>query len=344
MGYKVAVAGATGAVGYELLAVLAERGFPADEAVALASARSAGREVAWGERTLKVRELAAYDFRDTDIALFSPGARVSGEHAPRAAAAGCIVIDNTSRFRYEDDVPLVVPEVNPQDLAGFRARNIVANPNCSTIQMVVALKPLHDLARIRRVVVATYQATAGAGKKGMDELYQQTKKRFWNETHEPDVFQKEIAFNCIPHIDAFMEDGSTREEWKMVRETRRILDPAIEVMATCVRVPVFVGHAEAVHVEFENPLSEEDAREQLAESDGVVLLDRREAAGYATQRDCVGEDSVFVSRLRRDPTVEHGLAMWVVGDNLRKGAALNAVQIAEELDRRYLRGATARAG
>jgi len=339
MGYKVAVVGASGAVGHEMLSILAERRFPADEVVALASSRSVGREVSYGDHTLKVQDLETYDFRGTDIALFSPGAKVSDIHAPRAAAADCIVIDNTSRFRYDEDIPLVVPEVNPHDLAMYENRYIISNPNCSTIQMVVALKPLHDLARIRRVVVATYQATGGAGKKGMDELYEQTKKKFWNETYEPSVFQKEIAFNCIPHIDVFMEDGSTKEEWKMTVETKKILDATIKVAATCVRVPVFVGHAEAVNVEFESPLSEEDAREQLKESDGIVVLDEREPGGYATQKDCAGEDAVFVSRIRRDPTVEHGLSLWVVSDNLRKGAALNAVQIAEEMDRRYLKGA-----
>jgi len=339
MGYKVAVVGASGAVGGEMLDILAERNFPADEVVALASSRSIGREVSFGDHTLKCQDLETFDFKGTDIALFSPGAKVSDIHAPRAAAADCIVIDNTSRFRYDEDIPLVVPEVNPHHLEMFENRYIIANPNCSTIQMVVALKPLHDLAPIKRVVVSTYQATGGAGKKGMDELFDQTKKKFTNETLAPDVFQKEIAFNCIPHIDVFMEDGSTKEEWKMVVETRKILDPAIAVHATCVRVPVFVGHAEAVNIEFESALDEDDARDQLRESDGVVVLDEREPGGYVTQKDCVGEDGVFVSRIRRDPTVEHGLSMWVVSDNLRKGAALNAVQIAEEMDRRYLKGA-----
>lgn len=341
MGYKVAVVGATGAVGGEMLSILAERNFPVDEAVALASSRSAGRQVSFGDDTLTCRDLETFDFEGTDLALFSPGAKASGVHAPRAAAAGCVVIDNTSRFRYDDDIPLVVPEANPHALGMVANRNIVSNPNCSTIQMVVALKPLHDLAPIRRVVAATYQAAGGAGRKGMDELYHQTRKRFWNEAHEPDVFQKQIAFNCIPHIDVFMEDGSTREEWKMAAETRKILDPAIRVHATCVRVPVFVGHAEAVNVEFESPLDEDDAREQLMDSDGVVVLDEREPGGYVTQKDCVGEDAVYVGRIRRDPTVEHGLSLWIVADNLRKGAALNAVQIAEELDRRHLSGAPA---
>jgi len=340
MGYKVAVVGGTGAVGSEMLAILAERNFPIDEIVALASPRSAGREISFGEnKTLKVQNLETYDFRGTELALFSPGAKVSDIHAPRAAAADCIVIDNTSRFRYDEDIPLIVPEVNPQDLAMFENRYIISNPNCSTIQMVVALKPLHDLARIKRVVVATYQATGGAGKKGMDELFDQTKKKFQNQVQAPDVFQKEIAFNCIPQIDSFMDDGSTKEEWKMVVETQKILDPAIKVSATCVRVPVFVGHAEAVNVEFESALSVHDARDQLRESDGVVVFDKREPAGYITQKDCAGEDAVYVSRIRQDTTVEFGLSMWIVSDNLRKGAALNAVQIAEEMDRRFLKGA-----
>ncbi len=340
MGYKVAVVGGTGAVGSEMLSILAERNFPVDEVVALASRNSVGREISFGEnKTLKVQDLETFDFRGTDIALFSPGAKVSDVHAPRAAAADCIVIDNTSRFRYDEDIPLIVPEVNPDDLAMYENRYIISNPNCSTIQMVVALKPLHDLARIKRVVVATYQATGGAGKKGMDELFDQTKKKFQNEVLAPDVFQKEIAFNCIPQIDVFMDDGSTKEEWKMVVETQKILDPAIKVQATCVRVPVFVGHAEAVNVEFESALSVHDARDQLRESDGVVVFDKREPAGYITQRDCAGEDAVYVSRIREDKTVEHGLSMWIVSDNLRKGAALNAVQIAEELDRRFLKGA-----
>ena len=340
MGYKVAVVGGTGAVGSEMLSILAERKFPVDEVVALASRNSVGREISFGEdKTLKVQDLETFDFRGTDIALFSPGAKVSDIHAPRAAAADCIVIDNTSRFRYDEDIPLIVPEVNPQHLEMYENRYIISNPNCSTIQMVVALKPLHDLARIRRVVVATYQATGGAGKKGMDELFDQTKKKFQNQVQAPDVFQKEIAFNCIPQIDVFMDDGSTKEEWKMVVETQKILDPAIKVQATCVRVPVFVGHAEAVNVEFESPLSVIDARDQLRESDGVVVFDKREPGGYITQKDCAGEDAVYVSRIRQDTTVEFGLSMWIVSDNLRKGAALNAVQIAEELDRRFLKGA-----
>ncbi|MEX2649684.1 MAG: aspartate-semialdehyde dehydrogenase [Alphaproteobacteria bacterium] len=340
MGYKVAVAGATGAVGREMLKTLAERRFPADRVVALASSRSVGREVSYGEdATLMVDDLASYDFAGTDIGLFSPGGKVSAEHAPRAAAAGCIVIDNTSHFRMDADVPLIVPEVNGDSLEGYTARNIIANPNCSTIQMVVALKPLHDLARIKRIVVATYQSVGGAGQAGMDELFDQTRKLFVHDQLEPRKFTKQIAFNALPHIGNFMADGSTQEEWKMVVETKKILDPAIDVVATCVRVPVFVGHSEAINVEFERGITMREAREALEAAPGVALLDRREDGGYATPVDVAGEDAVFVSRLRRDKTVAHGLSLWVVCDNLRKGAALNAVQIAEELDRRFLKGA-----
>jgi aspartate-semialdehyde dehydrogenase len=332
MGYRVAVVGATGAVGRELLKTLAQRNFPATEVIALASGRSAGQEVSYGEQTvLKVRNLESFDFAGVEIGLFSPGASVSAVHAPRAAAAGCVVIDNTSHFRMEPDVPLVVPEVNPQALKGFRKRNIIANPNCSTIQMVVALKPLHELATIRRVSVATYQSVSGAGKEAMDELYAQTKGSFVNDAVKPEQFTKPIAFNCIPHIDRFMDDGSTKEEWKMAVETRKILDPDIAVIATCVRVPVFVGHAEAVHVEFARPISVAEAREALRRAPGVAVIDRREDGGYITPVEAAGEDEVFVSRLRKDPTVPYGLAFWCVSDNLRKGAALNAVQIAETL-------------
>ncbi|MFQ5785888.1 MAG: aspartate-semialdehyde dehydrogenase [Alphaproteobacteria bacterium] len=345
MGYKVAVAGATGAVGRELLKTLAEREFPADEVVALASARSAGREVSFGEdKVLKVGDLASYDFAGTDLALFSPGARVSAEHAPRATAAGCVVVDNTSQFRMDADVPLVVPEVNAAAIAGYGARNIVANPNCSTIQMVVALKPLHDLACIERVVVATYQAVSGAGQAAMDELFDQTKALYVHETQEPEKFPKRIAFNAIPHIDVFMSDGATREEWKMAQETKKILDPEIEVIASCVRVPVFIGHAEAVHVEFARPIREDEARSVLAHAPGVVVVDERADGGYVTPSECAGDDAVYVSRLRRDPTVANGLAMWVVSDNLRKGAALNAVQIAEILVSDYLQPGKRAAG
>ena len=329
MGYRVAVVGATGAVGREILKTLAERDFPIDEVAALASPRSAGQEVSFGEKAvLKVKNLETFDFKGWDIALFSPGAAVSAIHAPRAAAAGCLVIDNTSQFRMEHDVPLVVPEVNPEALHRIR-RGIVANPNCSTIQMVVALKPLHDRFRIKRVVVSTYQSVSGAGKEGMDELWAQSRAMYVNDPVTAQEFTKPIAFNCIPHIDKFMEDVSTKEEWKMAVETRKILGADILVQATCVRVPVFIGHSEAVTVEFHEPVTASDARAILREAPGVVVMDTRDDAGYMTPADCVGEDAVFVSRIRRDPTVEHGLSFWCVSDNLRKGAALNAVQIAE---------------
>lgn len=337
MGYRVAVAGATGNVGREILALLAERGFPADEVAALASNRSTGREVSYGEKeVLKVRPLEGFDFEGFDFGLFSPGAKVSDIYAPVAASSGCVVIDNSSRFRMEPDVPLVVPEVNPEALEGFRAHNIVANPNCSTIQMVVALKPLHDIAPIERVVVATYQSVSGAGKAAMDELFDQTRKVYFQEERAPAEFTRRIAFNAIPHIDRFLDDGSTGEERKMALETRKILDPQIAVSATCVRVPVFVGHAEAVNVQFEAPVAIDEAREALAAAPGVQLVDDPGEELYVTPVECVGEYDVFVSRLREDPTVPHGLNMWVVADNLRKGAALNTVQIAETLAREYM--------
>jgi aspartate-semialdehyde dehydrogenase len=337
MGYKVAVAGATGAVGREMLTTLAERAFPADEVVALASERSAGVAVSFGEDDeLKVQDLSSFDFKGTDIVLSSPGAKVSAEQSPRAAKAGAVVIDNTSHFRMDPDVPLVVPEVNPDDIAGYTRRHIIANPNCSTIQMVLALKPLHDLARIRRVVVATYQSTSGAGKDAMDELFNQTRGIYVNEPIKPEQFTKQIAFNVIPQIDVFMEDGSTKEEWKMAAETKKILDPSILVSATCVRVPVFIGHAEAINLEFENPIDEDEARQALRNQPGVTVIDHRVDEGYVTPAECAGEDAVFVSRIRTDPTLENGLSLWVVSDNLRKGAALNAVQIAEKLTSDYL--------
>ncbi len=342
MGYRVAVVGATGNVGREMLQTLADRQFPASEVLALASERSVGREVSFGEiGTLKVHDLASFDFRGIDIVLSSPGAKVSAAFSPKAAAAGAVVIDNTSHFRMEPDVPLVVPEVNPQAIAGYRKRGIIANPNCSTIQMVVALKPLHDLARIRRVVVATYQSVSGAGKEAMDELFEQTRGIYVNEPFHKyqRKFTKQIAFNVIPHIDKFMDDGATKEEWKMAVETRKILDPDILVHATCVRVPVFIGHGEAVNVEFEQPISEEQAAAALREAPGVSVIDHRADEGYVTPQESAGEDAVYVSRLRRDPTVENGLSFWCVSDNLRKGAALNAVQIAEELVRSHLRAA-----
>ena len=342
MGYKVAVVGATGAVGREMLQTLAERKFPADEVVALASERSVGREVSFGEdKTLKVQSLADYNFTGTDIALFSPGAKVSAEYAPKAGAAGCIVIDNTSQFRMDPDVPLIVPEANPEAVAGYSKRNIIANPNCSTIQMVVALKPLHEAYGIKRVVVSTYQSVSGAGKDGMDELFNQTRAVYVNDPLEPKEFTKQIAFNVIPHIDVFMDDGSTKEEWKMTVETKKILDPKIRVTATCVRVPVFIGHSEAINIEFEREVSEKEAREILRNAPGVVVIDHRANEGYVTPEESAGEDAVYVSRIREDATVENGLNIWVVSDNLRKGAALNTVQIAELLHREHLRKAVA---
>jgi aspartate-semialdehyde dehydrogenase len=332
MGYRLAVVGATGNVGREMLQTLAERKFPAHDVVALASSKSIGREVSYGEdHTLKVRDLATFDFKGIDLVLSSPGAKVSAVHAPRAAKAGAVVIDNTSHFRMEPDVPLVVPEVNPEALAGFGKRNIIANPNCSTIQMVVALKPLHDVARIRRVVVATYQSVSGAGREAMDELFNQTRGIYVNDPINKEQFTKQIAFNVIPHIDVFMEDGSTKEEWKMVAETRKILGRDLQVAATCVRVPVFIGHAEAVTVEFEHAIDEKTAREALRKAPGVSVIDRRVDEGYVTPVEAAGEDNVYVSRIRRDPTVKNGLQLWIVADNLRKGAALNAIQIAEAL-------------
>ncbi|MGE5505747.1 MAG: aspartate-semialdehyde dehydrogenase [Actinomycetota bacterium] len=338
MGYKVAVIGATGNVGREMLQILAERNFPADEVIALASARSVGKEVSFGDsKILKVKDLATFDFTGCDIALSSPGAKVSAQHSPRAAAAGCVVVDNTSHFRMEPDVPLVVPEVNPQAIAGYKKRGIIANPNCSTIQMVVALKPLHALGKIKRVVVSTYQSVSGAGKEGMDELFEQTRAIYVNDPVKAQKFAKQIAFNLIPQIDVFMEDGSTKEEWKMVVETKKILDPDIAVNATCVRVPVFIGHSESINVEFEKPVSVEEATDALRNAPGVTVLDTREPGGYATPVECAGEDATFVSRIRKDPTVKNGLSFWCVSDNLRKGAALNAVQIAEVLVRDYLK-------
>ena len=337
MGYKVAVIGATGNVGREILQTLHERQFPVDELIPLASERSVGREVSFGDdEILKVRDLATFDFKGVDIALSSPGAKISAVHSPRAAAAGCVVIDNTSHFRMDPDVPLVVPEVNPQAIAAYKKRNIIANPNCSTIQMVVALKPLHDIAKIKRVVVSTYQSVSGAGKEAMDELFNQTRAIFVNDPVKPDIFTKQIAFNVIPHIDMFMDDGSTKEEWKMAVETRKILDPNIPVQATCVRVPVFVGHGEAITVEFESAITEAKARDALKKAPGIIVIDHRANEGYVTPIESAGEDAVYVSRLRKDPTVPHGLSFWCVSDNLRKGAALNAVQIAEVLAQDYL--------
>jgi len=336
MGYKVAVVGATGNVGREMLGILAERSFPADEVVALASRRSVGVEVSYGDATLKVKALEHCDFSDVDICLMSAGSSVAKEWAPKVAAAGAVVIDNSSYWRYEADVPLVVPEVNAAALGDFRKRGIIANPNCSTAQLVVALKPLHDKATIKRVVVATYQSVSGAGKEAMDELFTQTKAVFTLGDIEAKKFPKRIAFNLIPHIDVFMEDGFTREEWKMVAETKKILDPKIKLTATCVRVPVFIGHSEAINIEFEHPITAEEAREVLRAAPGVLVIDKREAGGYVTPYECAGEDATYVSRIREDATVENGLVLWCVSDNLRKGAALNAVQIAECLINRKL--------
>jgi aspartate-semialdehyde dehydrogenase len=329
MGYKVAVVGATGNVGREMLNILDERSFPADEVVALASRRSQGVDVSFGERTLKCKALEHYDFSDVDLCLMSAGSAVSKEWAPKIAATGAVVIDNSSCWRYDADVPLVVPEVNADAVAGFRKKGIIANPNCSTAQLVVALKPLHDRAKIKRVVVATYQSVSGAGKEAMDELFSQTKAVFTMDEPELSKFPKRIAFNLIPHIDVFMEDGFTKEEWKMVVETKKILDPKIRLVATCVRVPVFIGHSEAVSIEFENPISAEEARELLRNAPGCLVIDKREGGGYATPYEAAGEDATFISRVREDPTVENGLLLWCVSDNLRKGAALNAIQIAE---------------
>ncbi|URD61375.1 aspartate-semialdehyde dehydrogenase [Sphingomonas sp. KRR8] len=341
MGYRVAVVGATGSVGREMLQILAERQFPLDEVAALASSRSQGDIIDFGDsgETLKVNNLEHFDFEGWDIALFAAGSEVSKVHAPRAAAAGCTVIDNSSFFRMDPDVPLIVPEVNPEAITAYRAKNIIANPNCSTAQMVVALKPLHDVARIKRVVVATYQSVSGAGKAGMDELFNQSRNIFVGDSAEPHHFTKQIAFNVIPQIDSFLDDGSTKEEWKMVVETKKILDPKIKVTATCVRVPVFVGHSEAVNVEFEDEISAQQAQEILREAPGVMLVDKREPGGYVTPVECVGDYATFVSRVREDPTVDNGLSLWVVSDNLRKGAALNAVQIAELLGRKHLQKA-----
>lgn len=338
MGYKVVVAGATGNVGREMLNILAERQFPVDEIAVLASRRSLGTEVSFGDRTLKTRDLDTFDFTGWDIALFAIGSDATRTYAPKAAKAGCVVIDNSSLYRYDPDVPLVVPEVNPEAVEGYARKNIIANPNCSTAQMVVALKPLHDRARIRRVVVSTYQSVSGAGKEGIDELWDQT-KAVYNPTDDvpPKKFQKQIAFNVIPHIDVFLEDGSTKEEWKMMAETQKIVDPSIRVTATCVRVPVFVGHAEAINIEFEEFLDEDEARDILREAPGIMVIDKREAGGYVTPIECVGDFATFISRIRQDSTIENGLNLWCVSDNLRKGAALNAVQIAETLGARMLK-------
>ncbi|MGR3663009.1 MAG: aspartate-semialdehyde dehydrogenase [Paracoccaceae bacterium] len=338
MGYKVVVVGATGNVGREMLNILAEREFPVDEITALASRRSLGSEVSFGDRTLKTLDLDTFDFTGWDIALFAIGSDATKKYAPKVAKAGCVVIDNSSLYRYDPQVPLIVPEVNPEAIEGYAVKNIIANPNCSTAQMVVALKPLHDRAKIKRVVVSTYQSVSGAGKKGMDELWLQTKGKYVpGQEVSANIFTKQIAFNVIPHIDVFMEDGTTKEEWKMVAETKKIIDTSIKVTATCVRVPVFVGHAEAINIEFEDFLDEDEAREILRISPGILVVDKREDGGYVTPVEASGDFATFVSRIRQDSTIDNGLNIWVVSDNLRKGAALNAVQIAELLDSRMLK-------
>ncbi|MFQ8432090.1 aspartate-semialdehyde dehydrogenase [Amaricoccus sp. W119] len=338
MGYRVAVVGATGNVGREMLNILAEREFPVDDIVALASRKSLGTECSFGDRTLRTEDLDTFDFTGWDIALFAIGSDATKKYAPIAAKAGCVVIDNSSLYRYDPDVPLIVPEVNPDAVEGYSKKNIIANPNCSTAQMVVALKPLHDRATIKRVVVSTYQSVSGSGKEAMDELWNQTKGIYVpGQEVEPTVYPKQIAFNVIPHIDVFLDDGQTKEEWKMVAETKKIVDPSIKVTATCVRVPVFVGHSEAVNIEFEQDLDEAEARDILRESPGILVVDKREAGGYITPVECVGEYATYVSRIRQDPTIDNGLNLWIVSDNLRKGAALNAVQIAELLGRRVLK-------
>ena len=336
MGYKVAVVGATGNVGREMLSILDERGFPADEVVALASRRSVGQEVSFGDKTLKVKALEGFDFSDTDIALMSAGGNISKEYSPKIGATGCVVIDNSSAWRYDQDVPLIVPEVNPDAIEGFTRKNIIANPNCSTAQLVVALKPLHEAAQIKRIVVSTYQSVSGAGKEGMDELFEQSRAVFVADPVEKKKFTKRIAFNVIPHIDVFMEDGSTKEEWKVMAETKKMLDPKIKVTCTAVRVPVFIGHSEAVNIEFEKPITADEARDILREAPGCLVIDKHEDGGYITPFESAGEDATYISRIREDQTLENGLNIWVVADNLRKGAALNTIQIAELLVNRGL--------
>ncbi len=336
MGYQIAIIGATGNVGREALDILSERQFPADRVVALASRRSQGKEISFGDKTLKVKALENFDFTNTDIVIMSAGGSLSKEWAPKLGKMGCVVIDNSSAFRYDPDVPLIVPEVNADAISGFARKNIIANPNCSTAQLVVALKPLHDHAKIKRVVVSTYQSVSGAGKDAMDELFNQTRAVFVADPIETQKFTKRIAFNCIPHIDTFMEDGSTKEEWKMVAETKKMLDPKIKLTATAVRVPVFVCHSEAVNIEFENPITADEARDILRESPGCLVIDKREDGGYITPYEATGEDATYISRIREDQTIDNGLNLWVVSDNLRKGAALNTVQIAELLINRGL--------
>ena len=338
MGYRIAVVGATGNVGREMLNILDEREFPVDEIVALASRRSLGTECAFGDRTLKSQDLDTFDFTGFDMALFAVGSEATKKYAPVAAKAGCVVIDNSSLYRYDPDIPLIVPEVNPDAVMGYSKKNIIANPNCSTAQMVVALKPLHDRATIKRVVVSTYQSVSGGGKDAMDELWLQTKGMYVpGQEKDPEIFTKQIAFNVIPHIDKFMDSGETKEEWKMVAETKKIVDPKIKVTATCVRVPVFVGHSEAINIEFEEFIDEDEVREILRQAPGILVVDKREDGGYTTPVECVGDFATYISRIRQDSTIDNGINLWCVSDNLRKGAALNAVQIAELLGRRVLK-------
>ncbi len=337
MGYNIVVVGATGNVGHEMLNILAERQFPIDKIEALASRKSLGTEVSFGDKTLKTKDLDTFDFTGWDMALFAVGSDATKKYAPIAAKAGCVVIDNSSLYRYDPDVPLIVPEVNPEAIHGYSKKNIIANPNCSTAQMVVALKPLHDRATIKRVVVSTYQSVSGSGKAAIDSLWDET-KAIYNPTDNPSQhYTKQIAFNVIPHIDVFMDSGDTKEEWKMVVETKKIVDPKIKVTATCVRVPVFVGHSESINIEFEEFLDEDEARDILREAPGIMVIDKREDGGYVTPIECVGDFATFVSRIRQDVTVENGINLWCVSDNLRKGAALNAVQIAETLGRECLK-------
>ncbi|WP_420569221.1 aspartate-semialdehyde dehydrogenase [Thalassovita sp.] len=338
MGYNIVVVGATGNVGREMLNILAERQFPVEKIAVLASRKSLGTEVSFGDKTLTTQDLDTFDFTGWDMALFAVGSTATKEYAPKAAAAGCVVIDNSSLYRYDPDIPLIVPEVNPQAVHGYAKKNIIANPNCSTAQMVVALKPLHDRAKIKRVVVSTYQSVSGSGKDAIDELWNQTKGMYVpGQEVEPKVYPKQIAFNVIPHIDVFLDDGSTKEEWKMVAETKKIVDPSIKVTATCVRVPVFVGHSESVNIETEDFLDEDEARDILREAPGIMVIDKREDGGYVTPVECVGDYATFISRIRQDSTIDNGLNLWCVSDNLRKGAALNAVQIAELLGREVLK-------
>ncbi|WP_025896921.1 aspartate-semialdehyde dehydrogenase [Sneathiella glossodoripedis] len=339
MGYNVAVVGATGNVGREMLNILHERQFPVAKVTALASKRSTGKQVSFGDKTLTVENLDGFDFTGYDFALFSAGGSISEKYAPVAASQGCIVIDNSSHYRMDPDVPLIVPEVNPQAAAGYTKKNIIANPNCSTAQLVVALKPLHDRAKIKRVVVSTYQSVSGAGNEAMDELFNQTKGMFVHDEPTPANFTKQIAFNVIPHIDVFMDDRYTKEEWKMMVETKKIVDSSIKLSATCVRVPVFVGHAESVNIEFENELGADEARDILREAPGIMVVDNPDENGYVTPVECVGDYATFISRIRDDHTADNAINLWCVSDNLRKGAALNTVQIAELVGREYLKKA-----